>query len=121
MTQIRIEAVTGETPINVYISDVYGNNESLIGTITNTGLIPPAALFYPPSLFNTAPAIMLTLIDDRGCKKFEIIECSYGCGFDISVELESCVYTISVSAESCSYTLSVDESSCPYVVQVTSV
>lgn len=121
MTQIRIEAVTGETPINVYISDVYGNNEYLIGTITDTGLIPPAALFYPPSLFNTAPAIMLTLIDDRGCKKFEIIECSYGCGFDISVELESCVYTISVSAESCSYTVSVDESVCEYLVQVNGV
>jgi len=119
MTQIRIEAVTGETPIYVYVSDVYGNNEYLIGTITDTGLIPPAALFYPPSLFNTAPAIMLTLIDNRGCRKFEIIECSYGCGFDISIELESCEYTISVSAESCEYTISVDESVCQYIVQVT--
>lgn len=109
MTQIRIEAVTGETPINVYISDVYGNNESLIGTITNTGLIPPAALFYPPSLFNNAPAIMLTLIDNRGCKKFEIIDCTDGCGFDISVEIASCIYTISVTPESCDYSVAVNE------------
>jgi hypothetical protein len=107
MTQIRIEAVTGETPIYVYVSDVYGNNESLIGTITNTGLIPPAANFYPPSLFNNAPA-MVTLIDNRGCKKFEIIDCSYGCGFDISVEIASCTYTISVTAESCDYSITVD-------------
>jgi hypothetical protein len=108
MTQIRIEAVTGETPIYVYVSDVYGNNESLIGTITNTGLIPPAANFYPPSLFNNAPAVMVTLIDNRGCKKFEIIDCSYGCGFDISVEIASCTYTISVTAESCDYSITVD-------------
>ncbi len=108
MTQIRIEAVTGTTPINVYISDVYGNNESLIGTITDTGLIPPAALFYPPSLFNNAPAVMVTLIDNRGCKKFEIIDCTFGCGFDISVEISSCIYTISVSAESCDYSITVE-------------
>ena len=108
MTQIRIEAVTGETPIYVYVSDVYGNNESLIGTITNTGLIPPAANFYPPSLFNNAPAVKVTLIDNRGCKKFEIIDCSYGCGFDISVEIASCTYTISVTAESCDYSITVD-------------
>ncbi len=108
MTQIRIEAVTGETPIYVYVSDVYGNNESLIGTITNTGLIPPAANFYPPSLFNNAPAVMVTLIDNRGCKKFEIIDCNYGCGFDISVEIASCTYTISVTAESCDYSITVD-------------
>jgi hypothetical protein len=108
MTQIRIEAVTGTTPINVYISDVYGNNESLIGTITDTGLIPPAALFYPPSLFNNAPAVMVTMIDNLGCKKFQIIDCTDGCGFDISVEIASCTYTISVSAESCDYSITVE-------------
>lgn len=108
MTQIRIEAVTGTTPINVYISDVYGNNESLIGTITDTGLIPPAALFYPPSLFNNAPAVMVTMIDNLGCKKFQIIDCTDGCGFDISVEIASCTYIISVSAESCDYSITVE-------------
>jgi hypothetical protein len=108
MTQIRIEAVTGTTPINVYISDVYGNNESLIGTITDTGLIPPAALFYPPSLFNNAPAVMVTMVDNLGCKKFQIIDCTDGCGFDISVEIASCTYTISVSAESCDYSITVE-------------
>jgi hypothetical protein len=30
MTQIRIEAVTGPTPISVYVADVYGNNQSLL-------------------------------------------------------------------------------------------
>ena len=74
MTQIRIEAVSGTTPINVYVADIYGNNQSLIGTITNTGVIPPAARFYPPSLFNTAPAIMVKLIDANGCEKFDILD-----------------------------------------------
>jgi len=112
MTQIRIEAVTGATPINVYVADVYGNNESLIGTITNTGIIPPAARFYPPSLFNTAPAVMVKMIDSRGCVRFEIIDCAYGCGFDISVTLADCTYTISVTESTCTYSVVVEPQFC---------
>lgn len=97
MTQVRIEMVTGTVPILVYVADVYGNNQSLIGTITNTGVIPPAARFYPPALFDSAPAIMLKLVDDNGCEKFEILDCTFGCGFDISVQLASCVVNIIVT------------------------
>lgn len=99
--------VTGTVPILVYVSDVYGNNQSLIGTITNTGVIPPAARFYPPALFNSAPAIMLKLVDDNGCEKFEILECTFGCGFDISVELVSCVVNITLSESVCEFTVEV--------------
>lgn len=108
MTQIRIEAVTGATPINVYVSDVYGNNQSLIGTITNTGIIPPAARFFPPSLFDTAPAVMVKMVDNNGCEKFEIIDCSFGCGFDISVTLSDCTVMISVTETACTYSVLVE-------------
>ena len=97
MTQIRISAVTGATPINVYVADIYGYNQTLLGVITNTGAIPPDASFYPPSLFNSAPQIMLKLIDNNGCEKFEIIDCTFGCGFTISVELANCVVTMTVT------------------------
>jgi hypothetical protein len=97
MTQIRISAVTGATPINVYVADIYGNNQTLLGVITNTGAIPPDASFYPPSLFNSAPQIMVKLIDNNGCEKFEIIDCTFGCGFIISVELANCVVTMTVT------------------------
>jgi hypothetical protein len=95
MTQIRISAVTGATPINVYVADIYGNNQTLLGVITNTGAIPPDASFYPPSLFNSAPQIMVKLIDNNGCEKFEIIDCTFG--FTISVELANCVVTMTVT------------------------
>jgi len=112
MTQIRIEAVSGTTPISVYVSDVYGNNQTLIGTITNTGVIPPAARFYPPSLFDSAPQIMLTLIDNNGCQKFQILDCSFGCGFTISVESVSCVVTMTVTESSCTFETTVVEAEC---------
>jgi hypothetical protein len=109
MTQVRIEMVTGAVPILVYVADVYGNNQSLIGTITNTGVIPPAARFYPPSLFDSAPAIMLKLVDDNGCEKFEILDCTFGCGFTISVETASCVFTLTVTESACDFTTTVTE------------
>lgn len=108
MTQIRIEAVTGATPISVYVADVYGNNQSLLGTITNTGVIPPAERFFPPVLFDTAPAVMVKMVDSNGCEKFEIIDCSFGCGFDISVTLADCIVTISVTETTCTYSVSVE-------------
>jgi hypothetical protein len=112
MNQIRIEAVSGSTPILIYVADVYGNNQSLIGTITNTSVIPPAARFYPPSLFSTAPAIMLKLIDSSGCEKFVILECTEGCGFDISVQLTTCVVNISVTEAECNFDFSTDVAVC---------
>jgi hypothetical protein len=103
MNQIRIEAVSGSTPISVYIADVYGNNTTLLGTITDTGVIPPAARFFPPTLFSSAPSIMVLLIDNNGCEKFQILDCSEGCGFDISVQLANCIVNISVTESTCTF------------------
>jgi len=103
MNQIRIEAVSGSTPISVYIADVYGNNTTLLGTITDTGVIPPAARFFPPTLFSSAPSIMVLLIDNNGCEKFQILDCGEGCGFDISVQLANCIVNISVTESTCTF------------------
>lgn len=111
MNQIRIEAVSGAVPILVYVADVYGNNKSLLGTITNTGVIPPAKRFYPPSLFNTAPAVMVIMVDNDGCEKFQILDCTFGCGFDISVQLANCVVNIIVTEDDCLYEVIITEES----------
>ena len=112
MTQVRIESVSGAVPILVYVADVYGNNQSLIGTITNTGVIPPAARFYPPSLFNSAPAIMLKLVDINGCEKFVILDCTFGCTFQITVEMASCVVNIDIQDANCNFSIYSSEASC---------
>jgi hypothetical protein len=78
MVQIRITNISGGTyPIDVFISDIYGNNKSHLTTITS-GPVPPA-LFYTttiPPIFETAPEILLTLVDANGCELFELIPCS---------------------------------------------
>ena len=96
MVQIRIENISGATyPINVFLADVYGNNQTFLGTI-DPGPVPPAQQYNItiPPIFETAPEVMLLLVDDHGCELFKILECTYGCAFEIIFELTSCVVTI---------------------------
>ena len=107
MTQVRITEISGGTyPINVYISDVYGNNQTLLGTI-NTGPVPPIIEYNTviPSIFNTAPEIMLTLTDNNGCSIFKLLQCTFGCTFQITIEWASCVVNIDIQESNCLFTL----------------
>lgn len=78
MSKILITNVTGATPVNVFVADAYGNNREYLGSITGNTLfpVPPDVDYYPSSIFNTAPSIMLILVDSNGCEKFKIIDCT---------------------------------------------
>jgi hypothetical protein len=109
MTQIRIDEISGGTyPISVYIADVYGNNRSLLGTI-GTGPVPPTVDYNTviPTIFNTAPEIMLLLVDDNDCEIFKILDCTFGCAFEITIELASCVVNMSIENSSCLFTITI--------------
>jgi hypothetical protein len=98
MTQVRITEISGGTyPIDVYISDVYGNYQTLLGTV-NPGPVPPVVEYNTtiPTIFNTAPEIMLTLTDNNGCTIFKILQCTFGCTFQITIEMASCVVNINI-------------------------
>lgn len=88
MIQVRIENVdNGTYPINVFISDIYGNNSVQLGTI-DPGPVPPQVFYNEtiPAIFQDAPQIMLKLVDNEGCEKFKILDCTYGCTFEIIIE-----------------------------------
>jgi hypothetical protein len=115
MTQIRITEISGGTPpINVFISDVYGNNSTFLGTIN--GLVPPTEEYNTniPPIFNTAPEIMLTLVDGLGCTIFKILDCTFGCSFLITIELASCVVDMDIQKSDCVVSLNIEESSCNF-------
>jgi len=98
MIQIRITEISGGTlPINVFLADVYGNNKTLLGVINST--VPPTQTYNStiPSIFETAPEVMLLLTDVNGCEVFKILDCTYGCAFEITIELASCVVNITVT------------------------
>jgi hypothetical protein len=98
MTRIEILAVTGTTPINVYVSDYYGNYETLIYTIASGDTIPPPTGVTLSSVFSTAPAILLKMVDANGCEKIELLECRFGCSFLITIETVSCTVELALSS-----------------------
>jgi len=114
MTQVRITDISGSTayPFNVYIADVYGNNQTLIGTITSGTTIPVYYNTVIPTIFETAPEIMLLLVDANGCQVFKILQCTFGCTFQITIEMESCVVDIDIQNSSCVFGVTLADPSC---------
>lgn len=103
MTQVRIDYISGGTyPISVYIADYFGNNKSLLGTIS-AGPVPPTITYNSviPSIFSTAPQIMLILQDSLGCETFQLLDCVFGCAFEITIQLVDCVVNISIQESNC--------------------
>lgn len=115
MVQVRLDFISGASyPVSVSIADVYGNNEFLLGTIS-TGPVPPQISYNSviPAIFQTAPQIMLILRDSSGCQTFKILDCTFGCAFDITISLVTCVLNISISESTCEISgITVEGTSC---------
>ncbi len=70
MNIIVIEGISAVTyPVQVYISDIYGNYSTYLGNI-NPGPVPPQVEYTNeiPEVFKNAPIIKLTLNDDNDCE-----------------------------------------------------
>ena len=106
MIQIRITEISGGTfPINVYLSDIYENNKTLLGTINS--VVPPTQKYNStiPTIFETAPEVMLKLVDANNCQVFKILNCTYGCAFEITIEMASCIVDMTIQQSSCTFTI----------------
>lgn len=76
MRKITITQIEGASyPVNVYISDVYGNNLSLLGEIISP--VPPEINYTVeiPAIFDTAPIILITMIDNDGVEYLQSLNC----------------------------------------------
>jgi hypothetical protein len=45
------------------------------------------------------------LTDSNGCEVFQILNCTFGCSFEITVQEVTCIFNVDI--ENSSYTLSV--------------
>ena len=70
---IQITSVTGTSPYNVYVCDVFGLNCNFVGTIS--GSVPPIYTFSLPTMFNYAQVVMVKVIDFNNCETFHIETC----------------------------------------------
>ena len=74
MTQVIVSSVIGGTfPIFIYACDSFGNNCSLVASVTSVTPLP-YIITLPPQ-FDTAPAVGLRLVDSTGCDKLAILLC----------------------------------------------
>ena len=113
MVQVRLTEISGGTyPISVYLSDIYGNNQTLLGTISIGTTVPPTIYYNTviPAIFQTAPEIMLKLVDANGCEAFKILDCTFGCAFEITIEEVVCTFNIDIQNESCAISVEVSSS-----------
>ena len=123
MVQVRLTEITGGTyPINVYISDVYGNNQTLLGTISTGTTVPPVIYYNTviPTIFQTAPEIMLKLVDANGCEAIKILDCTFGCTFNITIELASCNVNIDIQESECAISLDITDPTCACTLEIVS-
>lgn len=68
MIQVTINDISGATlPVNVFITDVYGNNKTQLGVISSS--VPPSVNFNTtsPSVFDNTPEFILLLEDANSC------------------------------------------------------
>jgi hypothetical protein len=87
MKSIEIEnIVDGTYPISVYISDIYKNNNVLIGTI-NSDPYPSIISFDTsiPEIFNNIEEILINLVDANQCERLKKLECDFDTMFQISI------------------------------------
>ncbi len=119
MVQVRLTEISGGTyPISVYLSDIYGNNQTLLGTISTGTTVPPVIYYNTviPTIFQTAPEIMLRLVDVNNCEVIKLLTCTFGCSFQITIELASCIVNIDIQESNCNFSVFSTEANCGIVL-----
>lgn len=65
MCLLTFNNIIGTPPFEIFISDQNGNNRTYLGQIPTS--VPPSVSFTLPTLFISAPAILIEIIDSSGC------------------------------------------------------
>lgn len=71
MKQIQISTISGETPIDVYISDYSKNNQIFLGSVNS-----PTSLPINSSLFETMDNVLLIMSASNGCETVKLLPCT---------------------------------------------
>ncbi len=102
MGRLNIKIITGTPPYDVYISDQYGNNKTLIATISQN--VPPQQYFFLPDLFDGIDKILVYIDDNSGCdycNYFKLLECRFGCSFSVIIEQVGCEFEVKIDKKTC--------------------
>lgn len=84
MTNIIFTSLSGETPLNIYVSDAFGGNETYLGQV-NTLPIVGGLSFDLPEIFHLAPQVTIIVQDNTGCRTSKKYNCYINCDIIYSI------------------------------------
>ena len=91
--RLTIQSITGASPYDFYVCDIYENNCSFLGSVSTAS---PDQIFTLPALFNLAPQIMIKMIDANSCEIKKILTCDLSCGFVVIIHEAECTFCITI-------------------------
>jgi hypothetical protein len=71
MASIIITSITGSSPYDITVCDMFGNNCVFFLNITPTFPV----ILSLPVIYNTAPVVTITVTDSLGCSQFKVLYC----------------------------------------------
>lgn len=92
MATITLNGITGNSPYNITVCDGFGNNCVYFPSVSGPG---PITLGLP-TLYDSAPITMITLVDSSGCSRMELFYCD-------DVYPENLCFTFRVTASTTSW------------------
>jgi hypothetical protein len=91
--RLIIQSITGTTPFEFYVCDIAESVCFNIGSVSGTS----TNYLTLPSIFATAPIIMVKMIDSTGCEVRKNISCDFTCGFDLIINAADCTFCVTIS------------------------
>ena len=98
--RLTIQSITGASPYDFYVCDIFENNSFLLGSVSTDS---PDPIFLLPSLFNSAPQIMIKMIDSNDCVIKKIFTCDLSCGFEVIINTAECDFCVEVVVDLCGF------------------
>jgi len=84
MTNIIFTSLSGDTPLSIYVSDVFGGNETYLGQV-NILPIVGGVTFNLPEIFHSAPQVTIIVQDNTGCRTSKKYNCYINCDIIYSI------------------------------------
>jgi hypothetical protein len=85
MTKIVLSNLVGSYPLKIYISDVYGGNETYLGQVNS--YFSGTTEYNLPLVFATAPQVTIKIIDSLNEFIERKLNCQFNCDLIVDISI----------------------------------
>lgn len=84
MTKIIFTSISGSAPLNIYVADAFGGNETYLGQITVIPIVGDV-VFDLPEIFHSTPQVTIIVEDIDNCRTTKKTNCYVNCDIIYSI------------------------------------